>query len=77
MRVNQSFNPGVTAYIERLYQFSNGQLKLQYGAGAVADFYHINSFEWTVPGREFEIQGVQVYSFMSSTLTRFTFRKVF
>lgn len=71
MRSNQSFNPGMFSPNSREYRIVNGKLELKMG-----DWSTIDSFTWKVTGREFEIKGHQVYMFLSSTLSIFTFRKV-
>jgi hypothetical protein len=76
LKSNQSFNPNMYAPVEREYGFRNGQLYLKYVWAGGSEKWPIDSFTWKVPGREFEIQGIQLYMFMSSTLAKFTFRKV-
>jgi hypothetical protein len=76
MKSNQSFNPDHYSPVEREYGFQNGQLYIKYVWAGGPEKWPVDSFTWTVPGREFEIQGHQLYMFMSSTLARFTFRKV-
>jgi len=75
MRSNQSFNPGLTVYKEEEYAFKNGKLS-RVLAPASSAFSHIDSFTWTQQGKEFEVLGYQLFMFMSSTLTKFTYTKV-
>lgn len=76
MLSNQSFNPNMYAPVETEYRFRNGQLALKYAWGMTSQYQSISSFTWKVPTQEFEIQGMQLYMFMSSTLTKFTFHRV-
>ena len=76
LRQNDSFNPAMPAYTEKEYKYQNGKLSLQLFAPFSEEFYPIDSFRWTNLGREFTLQGIQLYSFMSSTLTYFTYRKL-
>ena len=76
LRKAESFNPGLPVYSEKEYQFNNGKLRLQSFAPSSPDFYDIDSFTWTQMGTEFKVQGVQLFMFMSSTSTYFTYRKL-
>jgi hypothetical protein len=78
MKSNQSFNPTMYAPVEQEYVMRNGKPAFRYlGTGVMgrAEFT-IESFTWKVPGREFELLGFQLYMFMSSSQTKFTFVKV-
>ena len=77
MLSNQSFNPNMYAPIEREYRYKNGKLILGYPfmSGGLA-YDTIESFTWKNTGRDFEINGFELYMFMSSSLTKFTFVKV-
>jgi hypothetical protein len=76
MRQNESFNAGLPAYTEKEYQYQNGKLSLQLFAPSSNEFYPVDSFRWTSFGREFTLQGIQLFIFMSSTQTYFTYRKL-
>src|SRR5689334_4177842 len=71
-----SFNAGMPLYSEKEYRLKGGQLSVQNFAPSSAAFYPIDSFTWTSVGSEFRILGYQLYPFMSSTATAFTFRKI-
>ena len=75
IRSNQSFNPGLTMYKDEEYAFKNGKLSRVLLPVSSA-FSHIDSFTWTQEGKEFEILGYQLFLFISSTLTKFTYTKV-
>lgn len=71
MRKGESFNAGVPVYSETEYSFGNGKFGLKF-----SNWRPISSFAWTQPNVEFSILGFQVYLFMSSSTTVFTFRKI-
>jgi hypothetical protein len=76
MRMADSFNPGVAVYSEKEYRFRNGIPEIKMFSPTLDDYYPISSFTWIQPGREFSLKGFQLYLFMSSTLTEFTYRKI-
>jgi hypothetical protein len=76
MRQAMSFNPGLPVYEEREYTYEDGRLGVRLYAPFTQDYVPITSFTWTDTGREFSIQGIQLYSFMSSTATVFTYHKI-
>lgn len=75
MRSNQSFNPALPAYTETAYRFKDGKLTkvLPITSSAFSGF---DSFAWIETGKRFEILGYQLYMFMSSTATKFAFKKI-
>jgi hypothetical protein len=77
MRSNQSFNPNMYAPVERPYRYVDGKLSVAYSLPTFWDPYNtIESFTWKNTGRQFEVNGFELYMFMSSTLTKFTFTKI-
>jgi len=75
LRYNQSFNPGLPQYAEIEYRYKNG--KLSAGVfGLAAPLRDINSFTWIEQNKKFDILGYQLYLFMSSSATHFTYIKV-
>jgi hypothetical protein len=76
LRQNDSFNPAMPAYTEKEYKYQNGKLSIQLFAPFSEEFNPIDSFRWISFGREFTLQGIQLYIFMSSTQTYFTYRKL-
>jgi hypothetical protein len=76
LRYNVSFNEAMPAYTETEYRFRNGKLELKGFMTTQNDYNTIESFTWKQEGEEFEVLGYQLYPFMSSTLTRFTFKKL-
>ena len=75
LRFNNSFNPTLPVYTEVAYTYKNGKLQVGlYGAGE--PLKAINSFIWKQPSKEFDILGYQLYLFMSSSVTHFTYTKI-
>lgn len=72
---NLSFNPLFHAPTEVEYFYINGQLSIRYPGFPGADF-PVNSLTWKQRGKEFEIRGMELYSFMSASNVFFTFRKL-
>jgi hypothetical protein len=61
---------------EKEYRFRNGRLSIKIYAPVSQEFYPLDSFSWTQVGEEFTIKGFQLFMFMSSTQTTFTYRKL-
>ena len=76
LRQNESFNATMPVYSEKEYRFRDGKLGIKLYSPSSQDYYPIGSFTWTQAGSEFTLQGSQLFLFMSSTLTYFTYRKV-
>ena len=76
MQINESFNAGMPMYTEKEYSFRNGILKIKTFNPVSQDYFSIDSFTWIQPGSEFKIQGIQLFMFMSSTGTYFTYHKL-
>ena len=57
------------------YSFQHNKLSLQELPGTT-DFRTITTFKWRETGRSFEVQGIEWFNFLSSTLTYFTFTKI-
>ncbi|MFT3937081.1 MAG: hypothetical protein QM726_25870 [Chitinophagaceae bacterium] len=74
MRTNQSFNPLLPTYSETEYSFKDGKLIMILPITSSA-MGVIDSFTWQEYGKKFEITGYQVYMFMSSMATKFSFTK--
>lgn len=75
MRSNQSFNPNMYAPTEHPYKYESGKLFIAYPYSPLA-YETVKSFSWKTPGSQFEINGFELYMFMSSTMTKFTFTKI-
>lgn len=75
LRKAESFNAGMPVYSEKEYQFNNGKLRIQSSAPYSTDFYDID-FTWTQVGTEFKVLGIQLFMFMSSSNTYFTYHKL-
>lgn len=75
LRKAESFNASMAVYSENEYRFRNGIPEIKLGSTA-ADYYPITSFAWIQQGKEFSLKAFQLYLFMSSTMTEFTYRKI-
>lgn len=76
LRYNMSFNAALPAFTETEYSYRNGKLALKNFMATQSDYYIVESFNWKQEGKEFEVLGYQLFLFMSSTQTRFTYRKI-
>jgi hypothetical protein len=76
LRYNISFNAAMPAFKEVEYKYQDGKLGIKLYYPTVQDFYPINSFTWKQVRSEFEIQGIELFSILSSTQVYFTYRKI-
>jgi hypothetical protein len=72
---NVSFNAALPVPIETEFIYNRGKLSLKY-YGSSDSYYAVDTFKWIRVGEEFEVQGIQLFSFISSTQVHFTYRKV-
>lgn len=75
MAYNQSFNAAIPVPSDKQYFFRDGKLSFR-SVAFPAEPSHVTSFRWMEVGRVFEIRGIELFSFMSSTNVYFTFRKI-
>ena len=71
-----SLNPAFVPRANHEFTFENNKLGLKNGRSGSGKFYFFESFRWAQRGRQFEIQGVDWFLFVSSTQTYFTFTKI-
>jgi hypothetical protein len=76
MRMADSFNAGTPVYSEKEYRFRNGVPEIKLFSPSPDDYYPISSFKWIQQGSKFSLKGFQLYFFMSSTMTEFTYQKI-
>jgi hypothetical protein len=77
IRYDRSMNPSFPMTSEFEYTYRNKKLGIKDGYSATLDgFRFFQSFKWLDEGKSFEIQGVEWFLFLSSTLTYFTFTKI-
>lgn len=69
-----SFNPAFAAPSEFEYKYQDGKLSIRMFNGN--EFWDIDSFQWKQVGKEFTVQGIQLFPFMSSTMSYFTYHKI-
>jgi len=58
------------------YTYRNNKLGIKNGLNGPNNYYFFQSFRWIQQNKSFEIQGIQWFSFISSTQTYFTFTKM-
>ena len=75
MRVPDSFNPMMPAYSEKEYRLNGEVLSIKSFAPTSQEYFQIESFKWTDPGKEFTITNSQLFIFMSSIVT-YKYRKI-
>lgn len=75
IRVPESFNPFLPAYAEKEYRLSGEVLSIKSFAPSSQEYFLIESFKWTDPGKEFTITNSQLFVFMSSIIT-YKYRKI-
>ena len=73
---DQSMSPAVLLPAAYEYTYRNGKLGVKDGLSGLADFRIYQSFRWIQEGQSFEVQGVEWFPFISSTLTYFTFTRL-
>ena len=75
MRVPDSFNGIMPAYSEKEYRLNGEVLDIKSFAPTSQEYFKIESFKWTDPGKEFNITNSQLFIFMSSIVT-YKYRKI-
>ena len=75
LRYNQSFNPALSQYAEIEYRYKNGKLSAAV-FGSAASLRDIDSFTWIQQNKKFDVLGYQLYLFMASSASHFTYIKV-
>ena len=75
MRVAESFNPLLPSYSEKEYRLNGEVLSIKSFAPTSQEYFKIESFKWTDPGKEFNITNSQLFIFMSSIVT-YKYRKI-
>ena len=73
---NMSFNPGLYVPTEIEYSYKEGKLNLKNYMSSSSGSFAINSFSWNQAGKEFELNGSELYPFMAATMLKFTYRKI-
>ena len=72
---NVSFNAALPAYTEKQYIYRNGKLSIRMYQPS-REFYEIESFTWKQPATQFEIRAIELFPILSSSVARFTYRKI-
>lgn len=73
---NSSFNAGLPVVAQMEYNYKNGKLELRGSYANDQTFYPVQSFTWIEQGKEFEIRAIELFSFISSTNSKFSYKKL-
>jgi hypothetical protein len=76
LSMSNTFNPTMTVRNEVEYTFADQKLVVNTSIVSSAPRQEISSFNWIEKNKTFEINGFQLYLFMSSTLTKFVYVKI-
>lgn len=76
LRYDYSLNPALPTKTDHEYTFRSNKLGVKNGLNGPSNFYFFQSFRWLQNGQKFEVQGIDWFSFISSTQTYFTFTKI-
>lgn len=75
IRMPESFNPLLPVYSEKEYRLNGEVLSIKLFASTSQEYFPINSFKWTDPGKEFTILNNQLYIILSSMIT-YKYKKI-
>lgn len=70
-----SLNPTLPVDTKTDFRYVNGKLEIKKYSG-LADYSRLETFKWKSVGQSFEVQGLEWFTFISSTTTYFTFTKI-
>ena len=73
LKYNDSFNPALAMYDTVAYRYRNNKLRVAFYGTTDRE---ISSFAWKEEGKVFELLGYQLFPFMSSSVTKFEYRKI-
>ena len=73
LQFNATLNPATPVYTKVEYNYSNNKLFVNLGGNTQTQ---LSSFVWKQPNQQFDILGFQLFLFMSSSSTHFTYTKV-
>jgi hypothetical protein len=76
IRYDITMNPAMQNDALYEYTYRDNKLGIKNGLTGLYDFYVFQSFRWLEAGKSFEVQGVEWFPYISSTLTYFTFTRI-
>jgi hypothetical protein len=76
LSMDNSMNPSMPMITQSEFTYIGGKLAVKWNYNPSGSFRPYQTFAWVQQGKEFSIQGVEWFSFLSSTLTIFTFTKI-
>ena len=71
-----SMNPTMPVTSNYEFIYKNTNLGIKDGLSGTGDFRFLRTFRWIQQDQTFEVQGIEWFSFISSTMTYFTFTKI-
>jgi hypothetical protein len=76
LEYDYSLNTALPTKTNKEYTFRNNKLGIKNALPVSNNYTFLQSFRWLQQGQSFEVQGVEWFPFISSTLTYFTFKKI-
>jgi hypothetical protein len=76
LNYDYSLNTALPTKTNYEYSYRNNKLGIKNDFNGPGTFQFFESFRWLQQGQSFEVQGVEWFPFISSTLTYFTFTKI-
>ncbi len=76
LRYNVSYSPAVPGSGHYEFTYRNNKLGMKDELSTLGRFRFLQSFRWLETARSFEVQGIEWFTFMSSTATYFTITKI-
>ncbi len=73
---NVSLNAFLPVHTQKEFIYRNKKLGLKTGVNVPGNFSFLETFKWHQTGKSFEVQGIEWFPFLSSTLTYYTFTKI-
>ena len=73
---NVSLNASLPSHTQKEFIYRNKKLGLKTGVNVPGNFSFLETFKWHQTGKSFEVQGIEWFPFLSSTLTYYTFTKI-
>jgi hypothetical protein len=71
-----SMNPGMPSITKSEFNYRDGKLELKSNFDPTLQFRPVSSFSWVQAGKEFSVQGIEWFNFLSSTAVYFTFTRI-
>ena len=73
---NVSMNAFLPAQTQNEFIYRNNKFGIKDGLNGPGNFRFLQTFKWQQKGKSFEVQGIEWFSFLSSTAALFKFTKI-